>query len=751
MKTSWENIIFFAVPTSRNGLYYLNEEIANAIKNNPVGFYIYTKESSYRDNRYKVGQTINGLSRIKIQASADESIVIVGWIPSECARISGYDQFVHEELHKQGKCDWLHKLDPKSAPGKEWSRFPEDNPEQIWSSYLEGKVTKVDLELSAWQMEGIDQIFSFLSEGKKKIMAEWAARFGKTSAYLALFSLHEAQVMVVGAYYLSSFNSFENEIKKYNQFNNFKVLDLSDSNFKQKFEQSVSCGDKVVVLASLCGGKNNEINSSYIQNFKNKIVVIDEADYGAHTKNVLPLVEKLGESAPIILTTGTNVERAAKEHKIDALVRYSYFDMLLMRDLKEKIKNVEILEKYKRACEYEKKLPLVNFYRLDWSPFVELTDDEDFNLNPSFAKASKDVQKCHGYWSALIRSLIGEHKNVDANEYSLFNCISEDPQSVIMFVNMNKPQQSKLSKIAKSILNEFYDVYVVNGDEVKGNKFAEEYVQDKIRIAKERGKNVWIIASQMCQRSFSIPDINVALLCYDNGDKGATVQRMSRALTAGSNKKTGHIVSLSIDGNRDEKVTSMIMDTAKKLAEHEDIDIVQALRKVMKTLPIFQMDRNGELVELKVDEYSKEIFDSSNSHRLVVNKDRLMSMTEDDLSYSILMDIDVSKLKKEKQIVSLQKGKTFQPAPTKSKTPFEKSVIDEMKTKLNNIVDKTNYCIKEIRKNREKIDYETFVNLLNESRFVQESIGINYFEFTVLVNDNLISKSLISILIGCDN
>lgn len=751
MKTSWENLIFFAVPTSRNGLYYLNEEIAYAIKNNPVGFYIYTKKSSYNDNRYKIGQTINGLSRIKIQASADESIVIVGWIPSECARISGYDQFVHEELHKQGKCDWLHKLDPKSAPGKEWSRFPDNNPEQIWTAYLENKVTKVDLELSAWQLEGIDKIISFLSQGKKKIMAEFAARFGKTSAYLALFSLHEAQVMVVGAYYLSSFNSFEKEIKKYNQFNNFKVLDLSDSNFAQKFEESISCGNKVVVLASLCGGKSNEINSSYIQNFKNKIVVIDEADYGAHTKIVLPLVEKLGESAPIILTTGTNVERAAKEHKIDALVRCSYFDMLLMRDLKEKIQNLEILKKYKRAYEYEKNLPLVNFYRFDWSPFVELTDDEDFNLNPSFAKASKNVQKCHGYWSGLIRSLIGEHKNIDANDYSLFNCIKDDPQSVIMFVNMTKGEQNKLSKIAKSILNEFYDVYVVNGDEVKGNKFAEEYVQDKIRIAKQKGKNVWIIASQMCQRSFSVPDINVALLCYDNGDKGATVQRMSRALTAGSNKNTGHIISLSIDGNRDEKVTSMIQDTAKNLAEHEDIDIISALRKVMKTLPIFQMDNDGELVELKVDDYSKEIFNSSNSHRLVVNKDRLMSITEDDLSYSILMDIDVSKLKKERQIVSLQKGKTFQPTPTKSKSHFEKSVIDEMKTKLNNIIDKTNYCIKEIKKNRGKIDYETFANLLNESRFVQESIGVNYYEFNVLVNDNLISKSLISILIGCGN
>lgn len=751
MKTSWENIIFFAVPTSRNGLYYLNKEIENAIKNNPVGFYIYTKESSYRDNRYKIGQTINGLSRIKIQASADESIVIVGWIPSECARISGYDQFIHEELHKQGKCDWLHKLDPKSAPGKEWSRFPDNNPEQVWTSYLDDKVTKTDLKLSAWQMEGLDKIISFLSEGKKKIMAEFAARFGKTSTYLALFSLHDAQVMVVGAYYLSSFNSFEKEIKKYNQFNNFKVIDLSDSNFKQKFDQFVSSGDKVVVLASLCGGKNNEINSTYVQNFKNKLVVIDEADYGAHTENVIPFVEKLGESAPIILTTGTNVERAAKSHKIDALVQYNYFDMLLMRDLAEKIQNKNILEKYKRAYEYEKKLPLVNFYRFDWSPFVELTEDSDFNLNPSFAKASKNVKKCHGFWSGLIRSLIGESKNIDANDYSLFNCINEDPQSVIMFVNMYNGQQKELNKIVKAIISEFYDVYVINGDEVKGNKFAEDYVQDKIRIAKEKGKHVWIIASQMCQRSFSIPDINVALLCYDNGEKGATVQKMSRALTAGSDNKTGHIISLSIDGNRDDKVTSMILETAKKLAEHEDIDIISALRKVMKTLPVFQMDRDGELVELKVDEYSKEIFNSSNSHRLVVNKDRLLSLTEDDLSYSILMGIEVSKLKKEKQIVSLQKGKTFQPTSTKSKTHFEKSEIDEMRTKLNNIIDKTDYCIKEIRKNRGKIAYDNFVNLLNESRFIQESIGVNYFEFTTLVNENLIDKSLISILIGCDN
>jgi hypothetical protein len=339
---------------------------------------------------------------------------------------------------------------------------------------------------------------------------------------------------------------------------------------------------------------------------------------------------------------------------------------------------------------------------------------------------------------------------MDANDYSLFNCLEGDTvKSVVQFTSMNNKQVDKLVAIAKAILSPFFDVYAIHGDVVKGQD-AEQFVKDKIRIAEKNGKNVWIIASRMCQRSFSIPEINVVLLTYDNGDLGATIQKMSRALTNGNFQKIGHIISLSIDGNRDDKITPMVMDAAKEVAKRENIDIVSALRKVMKTLPIFQMDKDGYNIELKVDDYSKEIFSSSNSHRIIINNDRLMY---DGCLDSIDFDAIVQKLKTNAEFKT---GKTFlDPQNTekaeKSSSSDENELIKQRKAKLAQILDSTAYCIREIRKNHGKINYQSFINILNTNRFVADSIGVTAQEFDMLIKDRYIDLSLFSMYVECDS
>ena len=66
-----DNAIFI-----KNGVYAVDQEIIDRSDINSVGFYIYTKKSSFEKFQYKGGQTINGISRIKTQASDDESILI---------------------------------------------------------------------------------------------------------------------------------------------------------------------------------------------------------------------------------------------------------------------------------------------------------------------------------------------------------------------------------------------------------------------------------------------------------------------------------------------------------------------------------------------------------------------------------------------------------------------------------------------------------------------------------------------------
>ena len=752
-KNLWDQIYAQAIPSHKKGVLYANAEIKYLVESYPCGFYQFTKLSAFLNSEYKCGQTEKyAVDRVHEQrtASEREDYVIVGWIPSSLAQCNSEDQRILLELHNRKKCT-LSKVLDSNRTSKEWAVFPEDNPEEVWRNYLGNGANKFDLALTIWQLEAMDQIFSFLGSKKKKIMAELAARFGKTLLYLSTFFATKCKIMVVATYYLTALSSFKKEVSRYKEFSDFVVLELKSETFQEEFESNLKLNKKIVVLASLCGDKEvdhtvRNQNAQFIENFNDKITVIDEADYGAHTKSCVPFVNRIGHGAPVILTTGTNSERAKGQHSdFDAFFRVTYLDLLMKAGTKLKIKN-KIVKQFRRALEFEKNLAKVQFYRYDWSRFISSLNGHEMKFNPSFSKASKNVKKNQGFWSGLYKSFVGTSSIMDANDYSLANCIEGDSKSVIQFVSMENKQMEYLETIAKAILSEFYDVHIINGDIVKGED-AEQFVNDKIRIAEQNNRQVWIIASQMCQRSFSIPEINVVLFTYDNGDMGATVQKMSRALTAGDSEKIGHIISISIDGTRDDKIARMILDAARQVADHEDIDIVSALRKVIKTLPIFEMSADGYNIQLEADDYSKEIFSSSNSHRIVINNDRLMYKGCLDF-----IDFDASSVEKMKASSDFKKGKTHPESLNKSKhkpTAEENKIIAQRRIKLAQILDRTAYCIKEVRKHQGQINYQSFVNILNTNQFVADSVGVTAQEFDMLVQDRYIDFSLFSVYVEC--
>ena len=752
-RSSWDQLYQNAIPSSKKGVLYANKQIGERIKLNPIGFYQYTKETEYNKQAYKCGQSgVNALERISDQRgpSERETFLIVGFVPSDLALKGSEDQRILNELHNQEKCDWCYRLNPNETT-KEWAIYPNDNPEEIWIDYLKNDIKKIDAKLTIWQMEALDKFISLLDEDKKKIMAELAARFGKTLLYLALFGQLKEKVIVVGSYCLTALSSFKKECYLYEQFSNFTVMDLYSDTFQSDFLYNLSKGKKIVVVVSLCGDKTGNSlrnnNARFLSKFFNKITVIDEADYGAHTKNCVPFVNLIGKGAPIILTTGTNSERAKGEHDdVDAFFKVTYLDMIMKASMNPKLIN-EI--KYVRAVEFEKNLAQVKFYRYDWGKYVPLLNEHELKYNPSFTKASKNVNKNQGFWIGLYESLNGVSSNMDVNDYCLSECIGDDVNCVLQFVSMTNAQMEKLKSLAKPILNSLYDVIVVNGNEVKG-EYVEQHVKNSIRVAKTKGKKVWIIASQMCQRSFSIPDINVVLLTYDNGEVGATIQRMSRALTAGNITKVGHIISLSIDGNRDDKIAPMILDAAKQVVEHEDIDIVTALKKVMRSTPVFQMGEDGYNLELNPDDYAREIFSSSSSHRIMMNNDRLMyDGCLDQINFDSVEKIESTKMEND-----FVKGKTFLESVKKSCTresSEEQTIINQRRNKLKQITDRTAYCVREVRKHKKDINLDTFVKLVETNPFVSKSIGVTPQEFILLIDQKYLDSSLLSMYVGCES
>ena len=754
-RDSWEQLRFDAIKSGHNQIFFLNEMVKDLSRENPVGFYIVSKENEYGIKSYKLGLTKVGiLERAKTNKNSftTDDIIVFGWFPSNLAKTDKYDQKILADLQDQGKCILRKTLD-KDLSAQEWAIFPDDNPSNIVRDYLskvENGLIRKNMELTIWQIEIIDKIYSMLNSGKcnKKLIAELAARFGKTLTFLALFYFLQKRVLVVSTYYLTALNSFKDEIIKYNEFIDYEVIDLSDPNFKESYNTFIEQNKKIVITGSLCGNKEVDTsirnqNAEFVSQIADKITVIDEADYGAHTKNCVALIDKLGKGSDIIFTTGTNSGLVSNYHKIDGFVKQTYFDMQTKAlSNKLKVKN-SFLKDCKRALKFEKNLVKLEFYANDWSPFLEFLLGKDVNFNPGLAKCSADVYKSESFWKGLYRSMLGTSDNMYLNDYSLGNLLRGKGESVIQWVNVkNNKELKNLEKIARTILHDEYDVYAVCGEDTLG-KNSERFVKDKIIAAKYRNKKVWIICNRMCQRSFSIPDINVAILTYDNGDIAAMIQRISRILTNGNKDKTGYVIDFSIDKNRHSKVIDIIFETAKEISEREGIDIASAVKQTYRTSPVFQLN-DGYIQQLEVDDITKKMFAQSNFEELMINKNRLFHE-------GCLDSIDLGNFSSKSQKIptSFEKPKTYIPSGTENTFERNSSEINDLYKerydKIREINSRANYCVNEIKKNNKKLNYKSFINLFETNRFISDCIGTSCEEFEMLFKQNYLNLPLFSI------
>lgn len=286
-------------------------------------------------------------------------------------------------------------------------------------------------------------------------------------------------------------------------------------------------------------------------------------------------------------------------------------------------------------------LAQVKLYEFDLSQYasrqIELASDETF---ASFTKAcdlnaQKNGLRSPGFWVGFYDSLIG--LNFELEGVALSNSVG-GTRSVMQFLpaSCTKVSSSMVAEIAAARLSKLYDVVVVNGDHTT-NENAERMVKDAVTVAEANGRNVWVISQGMASRSFSVPQIDTVLLTYDCGSMGATQQKLSRALTAGSEHKIGKIVSISVDPNREDKIAGVILDAAGKFADEQKIDLKEALRRAYATFPLFTLDETGNSVPLREDLYLERAMKLDAARSLVMNRSRLFT-TDSDLAIGLVRE-----------------------------------------------------------------------------------------------------------------
>ena len=187
----------------------------------------------------------------------------------------------------------------------------------------------------------------------------------------------------------------------------------------------------------------------------------------------------------------------------------------------------------------------------------------------------------------------------------------------------------------------------------------------------------------------------------------------------------------------------IIFETAKEISEREDIDIVSAVKQTYRTSPVFQLN-DGYIQQLEVDDITKKMFAQSNFRELIINKNRLL--------YDGCLDsIDLGNFSSNSKKIppSFEKPKTYVPLGTKNTFERNSSEINDLfkerHAKIKEIDSRVNYCVKEIKKNKKKLNYESFINLFETNRFISDCIGTSCEEFQNLFEQKYLNLPLLSL------
>ena len=257
--------------------------------------------------------------------------------------IPGRDHQIHSELKRpfySKTVRWVKPTeDVESVEAFDFIVEPQwsDEEKKVYVATFIGKIVESvggsvetrEFIPTTWQRKAIEFIGQRWSEGKETLVLELAARFGKTGTYLTLLDYSDAQVMVVANYFKSVNTSFAQTINSCFR-DRIRWVNIGDETFESDLREALDGGYKVVIGAALHDKARLTARINLIRSIEKRFVVVDEADFGAHTKSQFAKVQSLREGCPLILTTGTNADRAVAGHKVDASLSITYFDMLTM-------------------------------------------------------------------------------------------------------------------------------------------------------------------------------------------------------------------------------------------------------------------------------------------------------------------------------------------------------------------------------------------------------------------------------------
>lgn len=302
----------------------------------------------------------------------------------------------------------------------------------------------------------------------------------------------------------------------------------------------------------------------------------------------------------------------------------------------------------------------VEFYQMNLIRAVEqarkvdpelFTDGDDYL--PSWSKFAKDPIRAKGFWTRMLQAVFLGQNNLPEMTTDFQTGSVESFQVAMMFLpgSMKNEHLKTTVTLTQQTLKGWKVLEISGAGDHNGkkitNKNAEKITKEVIETCRETNTPILILSRGMAQRSYSIGEITSLYLCYDEGDAGATTQKISRALTPSKEGKIGKIFSLSFDPNRDDKFDTMMIAAAQNYAKRKGVDADEALRRVINTIDIFACSADGR-IEIDSDQYLQQILDRNSLSRMVgrqadlsdLSMDEIISLASGNQNYSTLDKTD---------------------------------------------------------------------------------------------------------------
>ena len=574
------------------------------------GIYMYAMTKVDGTACVKIGEAMRQTIRERLynQQHVDNILknVIAIW-PLEKGLPLGQDKKVHSELQLyKGTCFKPLQKGIDSGTDEAYEVYSSDGLNKIISlcDGVYGPHIK-DIKII---YEDIRHLVSEIVDRGKSFVLDLCPRYGKTNTVLLLTKRLNKTFNIMLSYVGTVNESYRKTIEEnaYDEdFSKIQYVDLDKDDASDKVEYALENGLQVFAYLQ-CTGGNSTFEKRYQKikkflNKKNAILFIEEADFGMHCDNQLSKLKQIPHRYAYILSgTGkARMQKIADALKIKDWIIRDYLLDLLGTKYKDRAKDVAPIK-------------WIRFHNRGLFERIEDKKPEQAECWSEMFTVENGKLKYENYFRQFLNALFNPSCLRWADEKYL-DCLQNDTlsQDADVVTEIFVPSGNDAHKLFCGIIESQIPNAIaipVDGDETT-NKDAEKRVKHEIKV--NRDKRIFIVCSDMANRSFSIGQIKNIVLMLDCPGQDSVVQKLARGLTARHGKEC-RVLDMRLSqevGNLDKWLAPTMMKLAKEGKTYGEItDIIYACKKVQFYDYFDLSSPNDTIRELDKDDLSKAMY-----------------------------------------------------------------------------------------------------------------------------------------------